>query len=312
MTTPSASDRLDAFKELPPLMPQFLRKRRAGLPAVHEITQRLGIDRPAFFTLLQLSIIAGSYGGQPITLAQVRAFNPYQTIDDFTGPLSLLNEHGLILEDAEGAFSLSPDAQAVVNEANAAGRQYVAGHRPLPPGELELAALLLLKASDAVVSDPLLSPRPASHLAGYLAVGPVDADAPAMVRIEQHIFELWGARDDAHTKAWRDAGMEGPPMPMLTLLWNGAAHTLSELVETLKWQQTPASIESSLTYLVEKDLVTRHGDDIQLTPQGVIVRDDIERETDRIYFASWPHTLSEARWLRDKLKELVDNIPSKR
>ena len=46
------------------------------------------------------------------------------------------------------------------------------------------------------------------------------------------------------------------------------------------------------------------------TPQGVVEREDIERETDRVYFASWPHTLAEAEWLRDKLGELVENIPT--
>ena len=68
-------------------------------------------------------------------------------------------------------------------------------------------------------------------------------------------------------------------------------------------------MEGSLAYLMERDFITRDDDSLQITPQGALVRDDIERDTDLVYFAPWPHTESEARWMRDKLRELIDNLP---
>jgi hypothetical protein len=294
-------------------MPQFLRKRRAGLPAAREIMSELGLDPATFFTMVQLHLIQGSHNGTPLSLHQVRSWSRYiySTVDSLTAPLALLTEKGLVLEHDNGTLSLSTRAVEVVARIHAAGREHVARHQPLPPDELDLLVFTLEKSVNALMADPVLSPRPGSQLAGSRAVGSsIDSDAPAMVRIEQAIYDLWMARDDAHIKAWRDAEMEGPPMQVLTVIWSGEAGTNSGLAKLLHEDQTPDDLEGSLVYLTERELITRHGDDVQLTPQGVIVRDDIERETDRIYFASWPHTLAEARWLRDKLKELVDNIPT--
>jgi hypothetical protein len=312
MTTSPAGDRLDALKEIPPLMPQFLRKRRAGLPAASEMADKLGLDRATFFTMVQLQLIQGSYGDAPLSLPHIRAWSRYiySTVDLLTAPLALLTEKGLVLEHDNGTLSLSPRAIEAVAHVHEAGRSHVARHQPLPPDELEPLAFTLEKAVDALMADPVLSPRPGSQLAGSRALAEsMDNDAPAMVHIEQAIHDLWMARDDAHIKAWRDAEMEGPPMQVLTVLWLGEASTTGDLAKVLREGQTPDDLEGSLVYLTERELVTRHGDDMQLTPQGVIVRDDIERETDRIYFAFWPHTLVEARWLRDKLMKLIDNIP---
>jgi hypothetical protein len=302
--------RLAALKELPPLMPQFLKKRRVGVPAVVELSERLGVDRPTFFSLVQVHRVVCSYSGGTVTPAQLRASNPYQVVDNLTEPLSALKAKGLVVERKGGALALSEEAAWAISHLHAAGREFVAQHKPLPADELELLALQLERGLDAVTQDPILSPRPGSHLAGTYAFGPLASDAPAMVRIEQAIYSLWGARDDAHMKAWRDAELEGPPLAVLTLVWNSVAHTVGELAEALKGEQTPADIEGSLDYLVERDLIVREGDEVQMSPEGVLVRDDIERETDRIYFASWPHTMVEALWLAGKLRELVDNLPT--
>ena len=130
-----------------------------------------------------------------------------------------------------------------------------------------------------------------------------------MVRIEQAIYDLWHARDDSHIKAWRDAGMEGPPMKVLTLIWSGEASTVSGLAEMLRDDQSLEDVESNLSYLFDKEYVVRDGDEVKLTPAGALAREEIERDTDRIYFASWPHTSEEAAWIGDKLRELIANIP---
>lgn len=294
-------------------MPQFLRKRRAGLPAAISLADELALDRATLFTMVQLQLIQGSHEGTAVSLSQVRAWSRYiySPVDSLSAPLALLTEKRLVLEHDNGTLSLSPRAIEAVARVHAAGRAHVARLHPLPPDDLELLAITLQKAVDALMEDPVLSPRPGSQFAGSRSLAAsIGSDAPAMVRIEQAIHDLWMARDDAHIKAWRDAEMEGPPMQVLTVLWLGEASTMSDLAKLLHADRTPDDLEGSLVYLTERELVTRHGDDVQLTPQGVIVRDDIERETDRIYFASWPHTLAEARWLRDTLKELVNSIPA--
>jgi Mn-dependent DtxR family transcriptional regulator len=299
---------IDLLNQIPPLLPQFLRKRRVGLPAVAELMGELDVERPDLFVLIFLNLVQGSYGG-PATLAQIRAEEPYATIDRYSAPLARLLEKGLVMRDKAGAYALSPQAKDAVDRLHTAGRAYVSQFRPLPAEDLEELARQLERAVDAVVADPVLAPRPGSHLAGSLSLRPFDAKMTPMARIEQSVHELWGARDDAHVKAWRDAGLEGPPMAALTRVWSGEARTVSDLHKALENEQTPEDVDSSLAFLAEKDYVIHDGDDLlQVTPEGALVREDIERETDRIYFASWPYTIAEAEWVRDKLTQLIEHL----
>lgn len=296
------------------LVPRFLRKRRSGLPQVqqslNESMDELGIDRTTLFAMMTLRNIQGSYGGQPVNLARIRAYDPYTTVDKFAEPLSTLKARGLVVEDEEGNIALTAGAWQAVEQLHARARAALARLQPLPKGELEALTNKLEGVVRAMLADPVLMPRPGSHLAGSRSLATFGPDAPVMVRLEQAVYDLWMARDDAHMKAWRDAEMEGPPMAAFTLIWSGKGHTMPELKAALRGQQNPKDVEGSVAYLLGKEYIVREGDRLELTPQGVLVRDDIERETDRIYFTPWPpFTFDEARQLRDKLRELVDNLP---
>jgi hypothetical protein len=297
-----------ALRELPPLMPQFLRKRRMGLPAVKEIADSLGIERPHLIALLLLRMVTGSYSG-PVSPAQIRGWYPYATKDTHAEAVAALTADGLILPDEQGNLSLAPSARDAIERLHASGREFVAAHKPLPPDDLDKMSDLLESAVRATLSDSVLAPRPGSHLAGSRSLATFGPGAPAMVRIEQAIYDLWHARDDAHIKAWRDAGVEGPAMPVFTTIWSGEAGTVPELVEHLGEPDNTDEIESSLAYLVENEYLEVDGEQVRLTPAGALVRDDIEHETDRIYFAPWPTSLEDAEWLRDHLRHLVDNLP---
>lgn len=311
MTTDSTDHeiaRLEMLRQIPPLLPQFLSKRRVGLPAVEEVAQELGIDRPKLFALLHLNVLQGGCGG-PVTLAQIRADDPYSVIDREGPLLQALVEQGLIEKDQDECYFMSTFAKQRVDSLHAAGREYVAHMHPLPDDELNELAAQLERAVEAIVADPVLLPRPGSHLAGRLSLAVFGEGAPAMVRIEQAVTSLWGARDDAHMRAWRDAGCEGPSMVALTQVWSGGTRTVEELQKALEYGQSAEDVESSLAFLAEKDYIVRDADGVlALTPEGVLVREDIERETDRVYFAPWPHTLDDARWVCEKLGNLVANL----
>jgi hypothetical protein len=107
--------------------------------------------------------------------------------------------------------------------------------------------------------------------------------------------------------AWREAGMEGPALDVLTQVWQGSS-TIAEVAANLEDKQTRADVESTLAWLVAEEYLTLDGDTVTITPTGVMKRDDIERETDRIYFAPWPHTAEDAAFVRDTLREVVDKL----
>jgi hypothetical protein len=288
-------------------MPLFLQRRRVGVPVVGEMAAELGIERPLIFMLLHVDRTQDIYSKGEVTLAELRAYNPYQVIDDVSGPLYELNERGLVRESVTGGFILSAEARAAVDRLHIEGTRYVAGRMVLSGEETERLAAELRRAADAVVANPALGPRPGRHLAGFRSMSRYGDHSAPMVRIEQAIGELWGARDDAYMMAWREASMEGPPLEVLSYIWSGV-RTVDALNEALKMRQTPDDIESSLAWLVEREYAVRDGDDVSLTPRGVMVREDIESETDRVYFEGWPYDLTEALWLKERLGQLVDGL----
>ena len=310
MSENTQDDRLVILKELPPLLPQFLLRRRIGAPVVPALMEEFGLDRMSFFILPQVQQVIGSSGGEQVTLAQIRSYFPYHVIDPFTPGVALLKEKGLLEGDEIEGLSLSARGRGAIERLHTEAKEHVSRIKALPTEQAKSLADQLESAVETITSDPVLEPRPGSHLAGSRSVAGIGNIEPAMVRIEQAVYDLWMTRDDAHMKAWRNAEMEGPAMSVWTLLWNGDATTVDELAAKLVMQLTKADIESNLAYLFEKEYVIREADTLQLTPEGILAREDIERETDRIYFAPWPHSVSEAGWMRDRLQVVVDKLPS--
>ncbi|MEO6457629.1 MAG: hypothetical protein ABIO92_05075 [Chloroflexia bacterium] len=302
-------ERLAILKELPPLMPRFLLRRRVGAPVVATLMSELELDRPDFFVMVQLHQVMGSYSYEPITLAQIRHYYPYHFNDPFTPSITLLKEKNLLEGDATDGMTLTKRALDAMERLHTEAKEHVSHIEARSLAETDVLARQLETASKAIIADPVLSPRPGSHLAGSRSQAAFGNTKPAMVRIEQAVYDLWMARDDAHMKVWRDAEMEALSMSIWTLLWNGDATTTDGIAAKLS-MQTKATVESNLAYLFEREYVTRQDDTLQLTPEGILAREDIERETDRIYFASWPHIESEAARTRNALRDLIDRLPA--
>jgi hypothetical protein len=298
---------MDTLREIPPLLRLFLQRRRVGTPAVAPALEQLGIERPLLFELLHIHAINGSFNGAAATLSQVRAWNPYTVIDGDSERVAELLHLGLLHQDPEGALSLSPEALHAVEQVHRGSSAYVAGREVLPSDTLQALAGQLYRAVDALTTHPTTAPQPGSHLAGYLSVQRYSDVSRPMAAIEAYAADLWGARDDAHMAAWREAGMEGPALDVLTQVWQGSS-TVAEVAANLEDKQTRADVESTLAWLVAEEYLTLDGDTVTITPTGVMKRDDIERETDRIYFAPWPHTAEDAAFVRDTLREVVDKL----
>ena len=307
MTPDHDPRRLDILREIPPLIRLFLQRRRVGTPAIAPVLEELDIERPLLFALMRIHIISGSYGGSPVTMSQVHAYDPYTVVDEYAGTFPELLRRGLLRQDADGAISLSPEALAAVEAVQTGSSAYVGGREVLPTDTLGALANQLRRAVDAITTHPTTAPQPGSHLAGHLLVQRYSNLSRPMSAIEAYLYALWGGRDDAHMAAWREAGMEGPALDVLTQVWQGA-DTVAEVAANLQGQQTRNDVESSLPWLVAEEYFTLDGDNVAITPTGVMKRDDIERETDRIYFTPWPHTAEEAAFVRDTLHQVVEEL----
>jgi hypothetical protein len=135
--------------------------------------------------------------------------------------------------------------------------------------------------------------------------------SPPLVQLEDVIFNLWMARDDAHNAAWRKADFDGPTFDLLTRVWAGEASSVADLVEKTKDNQRPEDVADGVERLVEQGYLQHEGSQLRLTIHGRQTRDAIEAETDRIYFTPWPaNTLGELAVLADKLQQVIAQFPS--
>ena len=74
--------------------------------------------------------------------------------------------------------------------------------------------------------------------------------------------------------------------------------------------QHPRDVEHGVTDLESHGYLQRDGDVLTLTAQGRKIRDQIEAETDRVYFAAWqPLTTEELRWMDETLQAVIDRLP---
>src|SRR5687767_12016752 len=120
------------LRELPPLMPRFLSRRRLGLRAVAELMQEHEVeDGTAFLTMNLLRQIAGSHGEEAITTARFREYMPYPAVDMITLIISTLSERGLV-RNADGGFALTSKAYKALDRLREAAIEHVSALKPLP------------------------------------------------------------------------------------------------------------------------------------------------------------------------------------
>ena len=291
---------------LVPLFPRFLTRRRRGFPGLAALLAETELSRPAFFMLVRAAELAP----EGATAEQLRPGAPYATRDPHRPWLAEAAERGFLLPlEGAGRYRLSERGRAVVARLEREAADWLATLRPLP--EDELARLADRFAAIAAGLDAAAG-GPEAHLlrSRRLAALAPGADAAPLVRLEHAIFDLWMARDDAHLGAWRAAHFPGPILDVLTRLWRGDAETLAALRALLADTQDPADVDANVEELVEQGYVEWRGETLQPTSAGYRIREDIEADTDDLYFRQWPPLApDEVAWLYDALRRVTDALP---
>lgn len=100
------------------------------------------------------------------------------------------------------------------------------------------------------------------------------------IRLEYAIYALQRARDDAATS--------------------------TDLAKLTRDRMRPEDVESLLGHLERDGYVMRGLQDVRISGRGREARNEIERETDRVYFAPWPEI--DAGWVRDRLEALTATL----
>lgn len=273
-----------------PLIPQFLTRRRAKADFPLRAMERFGLDRPSYFFALDLGI-QDPRGGRPQDIGNAS----YRTTDAPLRATAAASESAGLIAWADGRWSLTDKGRVALDEFRRAIDAHYSSLSPIATDELERLADLLdqaLRAASASAEPKTRdhTPRAARHR--------WQEPSSAMAHLDAAIFGLWQVRDDCHVQAWRDAGVAGPALDVLTKLWRKEAKTVEELSGAARPE---ADTRTALRQLRDAGLVAPDLD-LTVTAKGTGTRERIEAETDRYFFAPWPDSVGAlADWIVDRL-----------
>jgi hypothetical protein len=281
---------------IPPLLPQFLNKRRSKLAYPLSKAEELGIDRPALIWMVNLSY-RGPRGGaaEPGDLDSA-----YSTIRERWLPMAAAARGAGLVEERGGRWHVTAKGSAVARGLHDAARAHYATLAPIAEKDLgELARLL-----DAAFAAAARAKEPARRMHTPFAFA-YRADEPrpgSFAQLDAAIYGLWQVRDDCHMQAWTDAGIDGPDLEVLSRAWRGEAADEAALADLLP-HQTAEDIHASLEQLRHDGLVEYGA--VRTTGKGSQVRQRIEDETDRLFFDPWPDAVgAKGDWIARTLAEV--------
>lgn len=282
---------------LVPLLPQFLTRRRAKADFPLRAMERLGLDRPSYFFAIDLGI-QDPRGARPQDIGSAT----YRTSDEPLRATAAAAESAGLIARADGRWSLTDKGRSALDEFRRAIDAHYsslsASLSPIPADELERLADLLDQAfrTASISAEPKTrehTPRALRHR--------WQAPSSVMARLDAAIFGLWQVRDDCHVQAWRDAGLAGPALDILTKVWRREAKTVEELSGAARPE---ADTRAALQELRDAGLLAPGPDqsDLTITAKGTGTRQRIEAETDRYFFAPWPDRVgAKAEWIVERL-----------
>jgi hypothetical protein len=277
---------------LPPLLPQFLQRRRAKSDFPLRAMDRLGLDRPAYFFVIDLGI-QDPRGARPQDIGN----STYRTSDDALRITAAAGESAGLLTWGDGRWTLTDKGTTVVGELRRAIDAHFASLAPIAIDELERLAALLDAAFQAAATST--EPATRDHTPRAARYRWQEPSSP-MARLDAAVYGLWQIRDDCHVQAWRDAGLTGPAADALTRVWHKEAATEDELAGKIATQR-PEDVRSAVQHLRAGGLLT-DGPELGLTPAGREARERIEAWTDRYFFAPWPDAVgAETGWVTERL-----------
>lgn len=284
------------------LLPRYAFSRRAGWSPASLTTDGISLND---YLLLRRAAIERR--DEPVSLEELRAhaLDPYGTNDPLLDRLPLLVEAGLI-DQVESTYSLTSSGNNLLAIGERQANDFASQRIQLPESDLARLAWTL----DDVVRRLHASPEPATkhHQDRVPNLRRFDPRTTPSVVLEYALYAMQRARDDAYISAWTAAGFQGPSIEVLSRVWTGEASTMKELLEITSHRLRSTDVPPIVSGLLRQGYIESDGIHVWMTNHGRRIRDQVEHETDRIYFAPWP-TMDSA-WIRDRLTVLTNAMPS--
>lgn len=254
--------------------------RRHFEPVIEQTARSLNLDVRTWGLLLA----ALSFEPEETTPAHLMIRGPYTSAEMYHRRLEAAARAGFLQELAPGRFRLSESGRKTALSLIEIGRQAMAEADPLEPAESARLRDLL----DRLVKACLETPPPPQTWSIQLSCRLMPPAEPPMPFIEQAISALWAYRDDAHLAAWQHSGLSATALETLTLLWRGEVDSLESLCKRLETRGHSCQVyQAGIDELRKRGYVNGPDHAPWLTGSGRVFRNQVEDETNRLFFRPW-------------------------
>lgn len=253
-----------------------------GFPMMDKTALELNLDDGWFTWIAAIWL----FGSEQITTSKFMHMFPYG--------LARLNEEcfasaarqGYLILDNESGYSAT---EIGVNVAQKIWRQAgdsIADLKPMSEESLQH----LLNFLERLVEASLAMPQPPAHF--FLSSKKKNYQQFGTIYPLEYFVVLFGElaayRDDMYVAAWQAYQIEGHAWDLFDKMVGGKALTIDGLYAKLKRRGLPQEIYfQDLQELIKRGWVTEKANEYQITPAGNKVREDVEAETERLFFAPW-------------------------
>ena len=221
---------------------------------------------------------------QTTTPERLQVRGPYTSEISFMSRLQDAAGKGYLVQPEAGEFRLSERGRQAAEHLIAVCRESMARADPLTPADGRRLAELLTRLVQAC----LFNPPPPDTWSIRLAYSLMPAEQPPLPYSEQALSCLAAYRDDAHLAAWRPSGINGPALEALTLLRRGQASSLPGIYERLAGRGFEEhAYQQFVKELRHAGYVSGPDDALNISEAGREFRDQVEVETDRLFFSPW-------------------------
>jgi predicted transcriptional regulator/DNA-binding MarR family transcriptional regulator len=209
---------------------------------------------------------------------------PYANPARIAAVLEELADEGFVVREGEGRYVIAAKGKEALDGIHAGFYGRLGEFESLPAAELEEIITLLGRIGDAA----LAAVEPADKYALENSRRGHYPTRALLGRIDQRLDDLNAFRDVAHIAAWQGYDVPGSTWESYTSIWQGAANSAVALAELRPNRgYTPADYSQSLDELARRSWVEADGDSYRLTDEGRRVREAVEVETDRLFYAPW-------------------------
>lgn len=253
-----------------------------GYPAMDKTASELNLDDDWFTWVAAIWLL----DSEPITTSKFMRMFPYGLAHLNEERFASAVRHGYLRADKESEYSSTENGVNIAQRIWREAGDSLANLKPMSEENLQC----LINFIERLVESSLATPEPPSHF--YLSHKRDNYRRLETIRPLENFVVLFGElaayRDDMHIAAWQTYQIEGHAWDMFDKIYNGNALTFDELYEKLKRRGLPPEVYvQDLQELMERGWVSETANKYQITSAGKKVREDVEAETEHLFFAPW-------------------------